>query len=85
MVGDPRTLLNEFLKAYPNATRQDAIEYANQQFPNSPLTIALFLADWLTFREKLESAVEGDGEMDNPPGQNGSAAGVSMCDNNRVE
>jgi hypothetical protein len=72
---DPKTLLSEFLQTYPNATKQDAIEYANQQFPNSPLTIALFLADWLSFR----------GELDNPPGQKGPAAGVSISDNNGLE
>jgi hypothetical protein len=44
---DPKSLLREFLRASPNATRQEAIEYANHKFPHSPLTIALFLADWL--------------------------------------
>jgi hypothetical protein len=70
MHADPKTLLTEFLQAYPNATKQDAAEFADQKFPDSPLTIAMFLADWVDFRERLIFAVDGDSAAQPSPAYN---------------
>jgi hypothetical protein len=61
---DPKSLLREFLQASPNATRQQAIEYANHKFPHSPLTIALFLADWLELSRASAGGDRGQWQAD---------------------
>jgi hypothetical protein len=50
--GDPQKCLVEFARAHPQATKEEAAEYAMLQFPDSPLTIALFLADWQSLQER---------------------------------
>ena len=50
--GDHHKCLVEFARAHPQATNEEAAEYAMLQFPDSPLTIALFLADWQSLQER---------------------------------
>ena len=57
MIAGPKKLSLEFLRTHPDATRQQAIEYANEQFPHSPLTIAEFLTDWQCLWERLVEAM----------------------------
>ena len=63
MIADPKKLSLEFLRTHPNATKQQAIEFANQRFPHSPLTIAEFLTDWQSLRERLTEAMQTNGDL----------------------
>jgi hypothetical protein len=63
MIADPKKLSVEFLRTHPGATKEHAIEYANRHFPHSPLSIAEFLMDWQSLRERLADAKRGSGEL----------------------
>jgi hypothetical protein len=56
MPGDPKNIAIEFLRRHPDATESDAVSFAREQFPNSPLTSAMFLRDWLSLHDRLVAA-----------------------------
>ncbi len=57
MLASPKLSSFEFFKTHPNATEEQAIQYANREFPNSPLTIAEFVAEWENLRERYLEAI----------------------------
>jgi hypothetical protein len=63
MTANPKRISLEFFRAQPNATKQQAIEYANHKFPHAPLSIAEFMADWHSLRERYVDAKLASGEL----------------------
>ena len=63
MIAGPKRLSLEFFRTHPTATKQQAIEFANREFPHSPLTIAEFMSDWQSLRERSLEAKQGNGEL----------------------
>jgi hypothetical protein len=56
-----KTLTVQFLRERPNATEEEAIDFIRDRFPDSPLSIAEFLRDWLQLRDRLVAAANTDG------------------------
>jgi hypothetical protein len=63
MIAHPKSISFEFLKTNPEATKQEAIRYANQEFPHSPLTIAEFMAEWESLRDRYREAKLRNGDF----------------------
>ena len=63
MLASPRLSSFEFFKTHPNATKEQAIQYANQELPHSPLTIAEFMAEWESLRERYLEAIHYHGDL----------------------
>ena len=61
MAEDIKTLALQFLRDNPNATEEEAIRFIQERFPESPLSIAAFLRDWLQLRDRLLAAINTDG------------------------
>jgi hypothetical protein len=63
MSTDIRTLAVYFIRAHRNATEQEAIDFAQERFPDAPVTVARFLADWVELKSRLASAMNHQGDM----------------------
>jgi hypothetical protein len=61
MAKDIKSLAVQFLRENPDATEADAIRFIRDRFPESPLSIAEFLRDWLQLRDRLVAALNTDG------------------------
>jgi hypothetical protein len=61
MAKDIKNLAIQFLREYPDATEAEAIRFIRDRFPESPLSIAEFLRDWLQLRDRLVAARNTDG------------------------
>ena len=61
MPKDIKTLAVQFLREHPDATETEAIRFIRDRFPESPLSIAEFLRDWLQLRDRLVTARYTDG------------------------
>jgi hypothetical protein len=51
-----RTLAIYFVRAHPNASIKEAIDYANDHFAESPSAVSAFVRDWLNLRDRLADA-----------------------------
>ena len=60
MIADPKKLSLEFVRTNPDATRQQAVAFANLEFHDSPLTIAEFLRDWQRLRDRVRAPASDD-------------------------
>jgi hypothetical protein len=60
MANDIKTLAIQFLRDYPDATVREAIQFIRDQYPQSPLSVAEFLRDWLQLRDRLGAALNTD-------------------------
>jgi hypothetical protein len=66
MAPNIKALAVQFLRENPDATEQDAIRFIRNRFPESPLSIAEFLYDWLQLRDRLLAALNSNGTGDMP-------------------
>jgi hypothetical protein len=53
-----RTLALYFLRAHPTASINEAIDYANEHFKDSPADISAFVRDWLNLRDRVAIAMQ---------------------------
>jgi hypothetical protein len=60
MSTNPRTLAEQFLRSHRPATEREAIQFAQQRFPNLPIAVATFVGEWLNLRDRLLDASQGN-------------------------
>jgi hypothetical protein len=58
---EPKTVSKYFAQARPGATNEDALKYAQTQFPHSSILVSQFMYEWRRVRQRFPQAVEPKG------------------------